>query len=76
MLVLGRVVSRPRNNLLLLPCGKFVVSLTMLEFLLHTYIHGFLTCVQILQSEVQTYGRPGGHIHFACTDINQLFHTI
>ena len=45
------------DNLLLLPCGKLVVSLTRLEFLLHTYMHGLFTCVQTLQSWVQTYSR-------------------
>ena len=45
------------DNLLLLPSGKLVVSLTRLEFLLHTYMafsHEFK-----LFKGVQTYSRPG-----------------
>ena len=62
------------DNLLLLPCGKLVVSLTRLEFLLHTYM-AFLYVFKFFKVGFKPTGLAR-HIHFACTDINQLFHTI
>ena len=75
MLVMGCAVSSPCNNLLFLPCGKLVVSLTRLEFLLHTYM-AFSHAFKLFKVGFKPTAGLARHIHFACTDINQLFHTI
>ena len=63
------------DNLLLLSCGKLVVSLTRLEFLLHTYM-AFSHVFKLFKVGFKPTAGLARHIHFACTDINQLFHTI
>ena len=75
------------DNLLLLPCGKFVVSLhlTRLEFLLkctyihthtHKHTHTWLSHMCSNSSKCGSNLQQARHIHFARTDMNQLFHTL
>ena len=63
------------DNLLLLPCGKLMVSLTRLEFLLHTYM-AFSHVFKLFKVGFKSIAGLARHIHFACTDINHLFHII